>query len=456
LRLDTLVLDALAGVARDGKAIVDGTGLGVGTLFATLDRLETSGLVERRPVELVAVPLPHYQLTGTGHRAQARPKERERAPCVAVPVVLYALVTIWTVVTSGQNVSLSRTDLVVYVGSVRAVQAGVPLYDHVAPSGFPFTYPPFALLAFWPLGGISYATLRVWWVLALCAAATACVVVLARRLRVGRTATCVGGVLLMISAPMESNLKYVQISLVMVLLPLLDGLGVMPPRLRGVLTGLAGAIKLTPLLFVFFFLVTGQRAAAGRAVATFLGGTALAAVLLPSASWTFWTSAVFDPSRTGPVESHLGIGDQSVQATLMRLGLTYGAPETTALVALLGGMVCAVTLAAAAALHRVGRNAEAVVAVGCASLLASPVTWTHHQVWTVFGGLVLLSRPAWWGRAGGASILAVLTLHPTQIPYTPDLLAANGRALCALSYCAWAWSMVWRLRGTDSRYIKMQ
>jgi hypothetical protein len=44
-----------------------------------------------------------------------------------------------------------------------------------------------------------------------------------------------------------------------VLLALADAVGAVPSRWRGVLVGIAAAVKLTPLLFVVFFLLAGRR-----------------------------------------------------------------------------------------------------------------------------------------------------------------------------------------------------
>ncbi len=67
-------------------------------------------------------------------------------------------------------------DLHVYWGAARQVLAGAPLYSFTAENGDPFTYPPFAMVAFLPLGCLPEAVVMVAWT----AATLAAVVPLAR------------------------------------------------------------------------------------------------------------------------------------------------------------------------------------------------------------------------------------------------------------------------------------
>jgi alpha-1,2-mannosyltransferase len=39
-------------------------------------------------------------------------------------------------------------------------------------------------------------------------------------------------------------------------------------------------------------------------------------------------------------------------------------------------------------LARQGYLVHAAVLIGCATIAASPVSWTHHQVWTVLAGML--------------------------------------------------------------------
>src|SRR4051812_3729370 len=73
-------------------------------------------------------------------------------------------------------------------------------------------------------------------------------------------------VVLLLSKPLQSNLRFGQVSVFLVLLVLVDLITLRGSRAQGVLTGLAGAIKLTPLLFAVFYWVAGKRRASVVAV----------------------------------------------------------------------------------------------------------------------------------------------------------------------------------------------
>ncbi len=81
---------------------------------------------------------------------------------------------------------------------------------------------------------------------------------------------------------------------------------------RGVLVGLATAVKLVPGLFVPYLWFTGRRRAAGVAVATFGACTLLGVVAAPGDSWDFFHSKIFQP--TNP----FFFTNQSLEAMLQR------------------------------------------------------------------------------------------------------------------------------------------
>src|SRR2546430_13438160 len=51
----------------------------------------------------------------------------------------------------------------------------------------------------------------------------------------------------------------------------------------------------------------------------------------------------------------------------------------------------------------------AAVVVGCATVAASPVSWTHHQVWTVLAGLLLVAGGGRARLTSGLALLVVMT-----------------------------------------------
>jgi hypothetical protein len=330
-------------------------------------------------------------------------------------------------------------DLHVYYGAVRWAQAGQPLYEFSADNGDPFTYPPFAAVVFWPMGWLPESVVRIAWLAAVCVAVAGIAVTLARRwehiekrgLFAAFTACA-----LIASAPVQSNLRFGQVSIFVVLLALVDALELTPPRWRSVLIGLAAAIKLTPLLFVVFLLLTGRRRDAVRAVAAFAGASAAAAVLLPRDSLRFWTETMLTTSRIGDLAS---LGNQSLHALLARAGI--GQEARPIVWGVLVVIICGLALWRARQLAAVGQPAHAAVLVGCATIAASPVSWTHHQVWPVLAGMLLVASTGAVRRAAGVFLLIAMTLSLGNLAVeswtTPGLqyLFDNARGLGAVVLC---------------------
>src|SRR4051812_25433253 len=231
------------------------------------------------------------------------------------------------------------SDLHIYYGAARAVNDGRPLYDYVAENGGPFTYPPFAVLLFRPLARLPEAGLQVAWLALTCAAVVALAVAVGRGMSASRLAVAAIACGLLVSAPVQSNLRFGQVSIFIVLLTLVDAIGLIPPRYRGVLIGIAAAIKLTPLLFVVYFVAARRYRDAARALGAFAACAALGAVVLPGDSLRYWTGTMLQTSRIGDLAS---LGNQSVQGMLMRAGLS---PAALPLVwAALIAAVCAAAL----------------------------------------------------------------------------------------------------------------
>lgn len=250
--------------------------------------------------------------------------------CGAVGYVLYAVAATFAVVR--RPLIDRQADLNVYYGAIHAVGHGAALYSYAAANGDPFTYPPFAVLALWPIGWVPEQTLRVVWTLLTCVAVLAlawCVVraVAQRRRAAALWAT---GLALLVSAPLQSNLRFGQVSVFVILLAFADVSGLVPRRWRGVLVGVAAAIKLTPLLFIGYLLVTGQRRAAAVAAATFTACGVLAAAVLPADSWTFWTHAIVATARVGDLCSAKVRSPASRYLIRpLRHGVTAGVPNRT-------------------------------------------------------------------------------------------------------------------------------
>jgi len=159
---------------------------------------------------------------------------------------------------------------------------------------------------------------------------------------------------------------------------------------RGVLIGLAAAIKLTPALFVVFLFFLGRRREAFTAIASFAAFTLVGAIFQPHQTVAFWTGLSGGQTRTA---SPLYTGNQSLLGVFFRIG---DSSRTTTLIGLAcAGLVALLATVVAAHWWRAGQQVFAVGLVGLATCLASPLSWTHHYVWIVpMGVAVLLPRVA--------------------------------------------------------------
>ncbi|MBX7267331.1 DUF2029 domain-containing protein [Micromonospora sp. Llam7] len=363
-----------------------------------------------------------------------------------VGFVLAVVVSIALVLRRADRLS----DLHIYYGALTDLRAGRPLYGYVAANGGPFTYPPFAALVLWPITMVPLGVAEGLWLAATCVAVVAIAVPVGRTLAAGRAARLPSGsrpgparssgpalvaAVLMVSAPVQSNLRFGQVSIFIVLMALLDGIG-RPSRVRGVLVGVAAAIKLTPLLFVGYFLVCGRYRDAARATGAFFACGALALVVLPAESLTYWAGTVAQTSRIGNLAS---LGNQSVHGMLLRLGVDE---RSLPLVwAALVAVVCALALLRARRLAGQGRSGHAAVLVGCATVAASPVSWTHHQVWTVLAAMLLIGTAGTTRRVAGVALMASMVLSlgvllgPISTRPGVQFLFENARTLGVCALC---------------------
>lgn len=337
-----------------------------------------------------------------------------------------------TIVCLAWGMSLSpgwALDLQVYRAGGAAWAHGFPLYvDHfVQPVGgpdLPFTYPPIAAVIFSVLSVISLpSTIAVVVVLNLAALVTLCLVVASRQYGWGALALVLGlavaGVSVLLE-PVRETLWFGQVNLVLGMLVAADCLLPRTKWPRGLLIGLAAAIKLTPLVFVLFFLPRRQWRPVLTAAVSFVGFGLLGFVLAPSDTKAYWFGALLDPSRIGRVTY---VRNQSILGVLDRLALP-GAVTTSLWVLLSLAMVALAWIVVVRA-RRAGEELTALLAVAVAVLLVSPISWGHHWVW-IAPALLLLTSPAWRRRklllAFGLPVLAVFAVGPPWLlPSDNDL-----------------------------------
>ncbi|GAA2143942.1 hypothetical protein GCM10009760_30880 [Kitasatospora kazusensis] len=364
-------------------------------------------------------------------------REAPRRPlAVATGVALFSLL-VYAVVR--HLVHTSMVDMVVYRAEGAAVAGGHDLYAlRVTEWKLPATYPPFAAMLFVPTTWVGVGFLRV----AVTAGNVALLGLLAhfsfrltgwprRELRpVGVVLVAGLGVWL---EPVFTTLRYGQVNLALACLVLWDLTRPDGRRSKGVAIGIAAGLKLTPGLFAVYLLITGRVRAAFVAGFTFLATFAIGALVLPDATWGFWTKYLYDSSRVGRTEV---VDNQSVRGAFARLLHT---PDPGTLATLAAGLVAVAGLATAAWAYRSARwlpRAEAwgVCTAAVTAVLISPISWTHHWVWCV-PMLVLLaaeaaherSRPEAvrrrrWRFVFGATLVAFLSFMMWMVPRKGQLV----------------------------------
>ncbi|GAA2377444.1 hypothetical protein Cme02nite_20640 [Catellatospora methionotrophica] len=346
------------------------------------------------------------------------------------------IVTVYAFAALRRPPSDTFADLAVYYGSVRTLIDDGSLYIFAAQNGDPFTYPPFAGLVLSPLGLITESTAGWLWFIGTVSLIVILSVAIGSKIR-GRNSeaapwwTPAVAVVLFVSAPMSSNIRFGQISWVLVALVLIDALKIVPARHRGIATGVASALKLTPLIFIPYYWLSGQRRTAFMSLATFAGCTGVAWLLLPSDSSYFWFELLSATDRIGDLSNG---GNQSINGMLLRLGIN--GVEKFVILILLSAAILALGLWRGV---RASRNEHLVVGasvIGATAIAISPVSWTHHQVWLVFAAAASFDRRwttyLWRTIALVIMIVPLGTITAKAFPAAAQL-GGNARGLLALA-----------------------
>lgn len=339
---------------------------------------------------------------GGSMKAPAKSDLAILARVVAIVVLAGMLWVMWSGVRSGIWV-----DSDVYAMGGHIARTGGDLYAALTERALPFTYSPFAAVAFVPLSLLEPATGR----LAFTAVTLACyllvIAVVCLRLRLPAwKAVMIGGIGLALE-PMERNLMLGQINVVLMAMVVCDWL-LLPPRYRGYLTGLAIGIKITPAAFVVLALVQRHWAIVGRTAVGFFATTFVGLWVLPQASLSYWGGGFMGLARFGPGVTYSD--NQSLLASWLRLTGAATPSAGIQMISLLVGMSLGIG-AAVVELRRTGADREvaALAWVALGSLLASPISWSHHWVWFLLALALLLSR----GRYLQFGLMSLAMWYPT-------------------------------------------
>ena len=340
---------------------------------------------------------------------------------LAVPAVLLSFTAMVLLHRAGVS-DRSGIDYQVYRWAVRTWLSGGDIM-HSAPMTsaerlLPWVYPPFALLPLAPFALLPHVPgLLLLYAVDLLAIGAALYLVarhlwpaLGRRGGLAVAAAVLPWTLLL--EPVFSSFGLGQINIALMGLAAVDCLARSPRWPRGLLIGIAAAIKLTPAAFLLFFLVRKDFRAAVTAVVTAAVCTGIGFLLNWPAAMDYW----FGRGPANGVSGSAYHTNQSVMGGLARMGFPHGVQIA------LWAVVCLVLVVLAVyAMARV-EAPLALVANGLFALLASPTSWSDHWVWCVPALLVMFGY-AWRLRSKGwlaAGVVTAVTVLLASFKWMPS------------------------------------
>lgn len=245
----------------------------------------------------------------------------------ALVAAIAAAAYIAALVSYPRSATLKGFDLGIYrMGGFLARHDPAQLYVWQTFSRSPFTYTPFAALLFTPLWLASRAAWMDGAVVIGALALAVTVWIAGRELGLRRNeqvaTVLLVGALAFWSEPVQSTLFLGQIELILMALVVWDMCQPATRRWKGVGTGIAAGIKLVPLIFIAYLLLTRRFRAAAVAAAAFLATIVVGFVALPGPSVTWWLHGYF--LRSGRAGFVGGDDNQSLLGILTRFA---GSPD---------------------------------------------------------------------------------------------------------------------------------
>ena len=319
-------------------------------------------------------------------------------------------------------------DVYVYWNALNNWFSGNSLYNWYALPDYkmyPFTYPPFGAWALSPLTWFDYETAARLMIMAI-ALQTALIVAL-----IGRSLGWSWGSAFAIAPwaailvqqclePFNQSVGFAQVNTAMMALVMIDVAAPPSWKGRGVASGLAAAIKLTPAIAVLIFLLRRQWRSAITMVTTSVAVTLLGCIISKDESASFFIYAMWDPQRAG---DPYYTSNQNLKGFVSR-ALPENAWSITWAIAVVLALVAAVWLclriqAAATPATPAGDAVELAASDAVAApsavattpapvlpenlatlltaavimtlgLLVSPITWSHHWVWGLASVVALI------------------------------------------------------------------
>jgi alpha-1,2-mannosyltransferase len=302
-------------------------------------------------------------------------------------------------------------DLQIYVGAARGWTEGGSLYAFTDPVfNLSATYPPIGPIlfsAFVPLGTDAREVLFT--AISLCAlfAASWSATQLAGLERTQRLIWAPAAyAAAIVTMPVWLTLRLGQVNIILWALIICDVAAISRrAKFGGIAIGVATAIKLTPGLFIVWLVSTKRvrpaiLALLGAAIATALGWA-----LAPSDSKRYWTDLVWHSDRVGSLVDSRNNAMFGVVARVVSQGSARTGLWLLALVIIVG-----IALVRGSRAAQEGDLLAALAIVGCAAVLASPISWTHHLgflVVALMACIQLVRRPWHWAALAFGWLLLI-------------------------------------------------
>ena len=322
---------------------------------------------------------------------------------------------------------LNGFDLQVYLGGAQqALHHAANLYSwhYRHDLGIQFTYTPFAALLFAAGLAVPFQAL-----MGLVSAAgtfgLAATVWIALRELGWRSLPARAGATLLVTGlafwtePVQRALYLGQVELVMMAVIVWDMCQPDRRRWKGAALGVTAGVKLVPLLFIAYLLVTRRFRQAFVACAAFGATVVIGFAALPRPSVTWWLKLNFlEAGRTGFVGDQQ---NQSLRGIVTRVAGSVAAGQlpwlAVAIVVALAGLAAAVVLCNSG---RPYGPFAGLLTCSLTALLVSPISWDHHWVWIAPAVALFLSLGVGASRAARAGWLVLAGLVLAIFGAWPD------------------------------------
>jgi alpha-1,2-mannosyltransferase len=290
----------------------------------------------------------------------------------------------WTLNMIDLHVYMDGGKIVRHVHGLYHGDYATPLYDwhRNGKDSLQFTYTPFAAVTFAVVSFMTTGVATPVWTVICFAALIAALWFTAGGLGITDRKAKAGVALLGTAAtiwiePVFRNIYLGQINLILMALILWDLTQPDTRKNKGFVTGIAAGIKLVPLIFIPYLLITRKFRQAATLAAGFVATLAVGFAVIPKDSTAYWFDGIFyQGNRTGFTG---WLGNQSLDGLITRLsGSVNGAKP---LWILASAVAIAAGIWAAKVLYDNGHLMPAILVTALVGDLVSPISWDHHWVW---------------------------------------------------------------------------